>query len=191
MSEYMQRKQPNAFTQPKAKSNQYSTQQTREAQLRELEYNLRPRAQNQTVQKKEDEETKTETGETTTADQTIYFVTKGNANVRSNDEKHKVKSDLIPQGLKVYVINTSTDEDNKPVSQIQSANDPTTTYWTTSTNISEVTSVTDDNYYTAFYNDIEILEAPSLTKSTGKLIAGAEYKLLSSCQILKPKQTFY
>jgi hypothetical protein len=65
MSEYMQRKQPNAYTQPKAKPNQYSAEQTREAQLRELEYNLRPRAQNQTVQKKEDEETKTETGETT------------------------------------------------------------------------------------------------------------------------------
>ncbi|PLX15122.1 MAG: hypothetical protein C0599_17265 [Salinivirgaceae bacterium] len=63
MSEYMRRKMPNSFTQPKAKPNQYSAKQTREAQLRELEYNLRPRAQNQTVQKKEDEETKTETGE--------------------------------------------------------------------------------------------------------------------------------
>ena len=118
----------------------------------------------------------------------LYFVTKDDANIRSNDEKHAFKSDLIAKGTKVYVINTSVDGKNRAISQVQYVADANTKYWTTSSNISEVKNVDDEKYYTAFYNDIEVLEFPGAKESKSKLVTGAEYKLLNSCLADK---TFY
>jgi hypothetical protein len=200
MSEYMQRKESNAFTQTKPK--QKSSGQDLDAINQRLEQNAQgfdpfefvgyqqqpqllefDNEWQQTQNQKEEEDE-------TTEEQTLYFVTNDNAKIRSDEGNHGFTSEKIPQGTKVYVIETST-SGNTPISKVQYVNNSSTEYWTTTSNISGVEELSDDNYYLAFYNDIEILETPNATESTSNLEAGQEYKLLRKCTVDEDSETFH
>jgi hypothetical protein len=200
MSEYMQRKEPNPFNQNQP--FQKSSGQDLDAINQRLEqnaqgfdpfefvgYQQQPQLLEfdnewQQTQNQEEEE------DETTEEQTLYFVTNDNAKIRSDEGNHGFTSEKIPQGTKVYVIETTT-SGNTPISKVQYVDNSSTEYWTTTSNISGVEELSDDNYYLAFYNDIEILETPNATESTSNLEAGQEYKLLRKCTVDEDSETFH
>jgi hypothetical protein len=126
-------------------------------------------------------------GSTTSADDKVYIVSDKNANVRSDAEGHAVTSVVIPQGTLVKVIEDANDSAGKAVQRIEYLDDSTKQYWTTKSNVSEVTDAGDEIMVSA-YSDVTIYEDPysgkKVTEGTG---AAKKDKLVAHKAKLKVK----
>jgi hypothetical protein len=126
--------------------------------------------------------TTTEDEATSTADETVYYVSKSDANARVDTAPHDDFPEgkpIIPIGTKVKQIETYGSNRVK----IQKWDDANQSWWTWNENVSAVVTLNDNELYTTFFDKVDtpVHDSPFVKAGEKKLEAKTKYKVLEKC----------